>query len=135
MAIRKCLCRLAAVPADMARILGGGAGGGGVEIVATGNVTFGSNAEIYSEGGSVMFACHQYPAAAVPAVLLRIIADGNFTNNGIIDVNGGKGGNGNEKANNTGGGGGGGRVAIFYGGTIHSDTGSQLPLKAAKEVL
>jgi len=45
---------------------------------------------------------------------VRIITEGNFTNNGQIEANGGKGQDGGEKSNNCGGGGGGGRVAVFY---------------------
>jgi hypothetical protein len=65
----------------------------------------------------------QVPSGGGSGGSLKVIADGNFTNNGIIDVNGGKGGNGNEKSNLTGGGGGGGRVAIFHKGA-YSNTGT-----------
>lgn len=94
----------------------GGAGGGGVEIVATGNVTFGGNADIYAEGGSVLFA-DQYPSGGGAGGSIKVIAGGSFSNDGIISVNGGDGGDGNEKLNNTSGGGAGGRVAVFYGTT------------------
>ncbi len=95
---------------------GGGAGGGGVEIVAGGSVILGSNAKILAEGGNIV-AENTYPGGGGSGGSVRIIADVNVLNRGIIDVNGGKGGNGTEKGNNNGGGGGGGRVAIFYGGS------------------
>lgn len=100
---------------------GGGAGGGGVEIVAGGSVILGSNAKILAEGGNIV-AEGKYPGGGGSGGSVRIIADVNVLNRGIIDVNGGKGGNGTEKGNNNGGGGGGGRVAIFYGGS-YTNTG------------
>jgi hypothetical protein len=103
----------------------GGAGGGGVEIIATGNVTLDGNAVIHADGGDILVssASDQYPAGGGSGGSVKIIAGGNVTNKGIITVNGGKGGDGSEKANNTGGGGGGGRVAIFHKGT-YSNTGT-----------
>ncbi|MGA2323277.1 MAG: hypothetical protein ABSG22_05460, partial [Sedimentisphaerales bacterium] len=64
-----------------------------------------------------------YPAGGGGGGSVRIIAGGSVTNKGIINVNGGKGGDGNAKVKDTGGGGGGGRVAIFYG-TTYSNTGT-----------
>lgn len=116
---------------------GGGAGGGGVEIAATGSVTFGSNAEIYSEGGSVLFYTGRYSGAGGAGGSVRIIAGTTFTNNGIIDVNGGKGGDSSYRANEGGGGGGGGRVSIYYGsgtpvqGTITAKGGARGLCQAA----
>ena len=69
---------------------------------------------------------------------MKIVADSNVTIDGLISVNGGKGGDGSEKGNNTGGGGAGGRVAIFYGGTCNRDgntTDAKLPLTAVLKVL
>jgi hypothetical protein len=100
-----------------------GAGGGGVEIVATGgSVTFGNNAKIYAEGGSVSNVALSYPSSGGAGGSVRIIADGNFVNMGIIDVNGGKGGCNDDKGEGAGGGGAGGRVSIYYG-TAYSNTG------------
>jgi hypothetical protein len=101
---------------------GGGSGGGGVEIVATGNVTLDVNSQINAKGGGQLCSSVAYPAGGGSGGSVRIIAGGSVTNKGIIDVNGGIGGNG-AQANNTGGGGGGGRVAIFYG-TTYSNTGT-----------
>jgi hypothetical protein len=100
-----------------------GAGSGGVEIVATGSITFGSSAQIYAEGGSVILAGNK-PGGGGAGGSVRIIAGTSFTNNGIISVNGGKGGDTTEsgKLNQTAGGGAGGRVAIFYG-TTYTNTG------------
>jgi hypothetical protein len=95
----------------------GAAGGGGVEIIAAGNVTLGANAQILSNGGTNSWKAPQYPAGGGSGGSVKIIADGSFTNDGIISVNGGKGQDNGEKGNNTGGGGAGGRVAVFYGGT------------------
>jgi hypothetical protein len=107
---------------------GGAAGGGGIEIVATGNVVLDSNSQIKAFGGGQLSPPSTYPAGGGGGGSVRIIAGGSVTNKGTINVNGGKGGNGNRadtggaKANDTGGGGGGGRVAIFYG-TTYSNTG------------
>jgi len=101
---------------------GGAAGGGGIEIVATGNVTLDSNSQINAHGGGQLCSAVGYPSGGGSGGSVRIIAGGSVTNKGIIDVNGGIGGKGNQ-ANNTGGGGGGGRVAIFYG-TSFSNTGT-----------
>jgi hypothetical protein len=94
----------------------GGAGGGGVEIDAAGNVTFGSNAKIYAEGGTNPYiSCR--PAGGGAGGSVKIIAGGNITitSGAVISVNGGDGGDDCEKGSNTGGGGAGGRIAIFYG--------------------
>jgi hypothetical protein len=101
---------------------GGAAGGGGIEIVATGNVVLDINSQIKAYGGGQLCSAVAYPAGGGGGGMVRIIAGGSVTNKGIIDVNGGIGGNGLQ-ANNTGGGGGGGRVAIFYGST-YSNTGT-----------
>ncbi len=101
----------------------GGSGGGGVEIVATGNVVLDSNSEIHADGGGMLLSAVQYPGGGGSGGSVRIIADGSVTNKGIITVNGGKGGDGYDKSNNTGGGGGGGRVAIFYSNT-YTNNGS-----------
>jgi hypothetical protein len=100
----------------------GAAGGGGIEIVATGNMVLDSNSQIKADGGSQLCSAVGYPAGGGGGGSVRIIAGGSVTNKGIIDVNGGKGGDGGQ-GNNTGGGGGGGRVAIFYG-TTYSNTGT-----------
>lgn len=102
----------------------GGAGGGGVEIVATGNVTLDSNSAIRANGSDITYVA-KYPSSGGSGGSVKIISDANVTLKGIISVNGGRGGNGNEKANNTGGGGGGGRVAVFYKGT-YITTGSTI---------
>lgn len=99
----------------------GGSGGGGVEIYATGNITFGPNAEIKAEGGNSFEEA--YAGGGGSGGSVRIIADGNFANAGIISANGGKGGDATGNNNNVGGGGGGGRIAIWYGGD-YSNTGS-----------
>ncbi|MGB8225256.1 MAG: hypothetical protein WCE45_00095, partial [Sedimentisphaerales bacterium] len=99
-----------------------GAGGGGVEIVATGSVTLGARAGIYSEGGSVNYSANQVAGGGAGGSV-RIIAGTTFSNSGIIDVNGGRGGNSSGKFNVTGGGGGGGRVSVYYGST-YTNTGS-----------
>jgi len=101
---------------------GGAAGGGGIEIVATGNVVLDVNSQIKANGGGQLCSSVTYPAGGGGGGMVRIIAGGSVTNKGIINVNGGIGGNG-AQANNTGGGGGGGRVAIFYG-TTYSNTGT-----------
>lgn len=99
-----------------------GAGGGGVEIVATGSVTFGSNAEILAKGGSV-FPLARYVGGGGAGGSIKVIAGGAFSNAGTISVNGGDGGDDNDKANGNGGGGSGGRIAIFYA-TTYSNTGT-----------
>jgi hypothetical protein len=99
----------------------GGAGGGGIEIAATGSVIFGPNAKLYAKGGACLFYALQASGGGAGGSV-RIIADGNFVNQGIISVDGGKGTDSSNKANDCGGGGGGGRVAIWYGGT-YSNTG------------
>ncbi len=101
---------------------GGAAGGGGIEIVATGNVVLDVNSQIKAYGGGQLCSSVGYPAGGGSGGSVKIIAGGSVTNKGVIDVNGGVGGNGLQ-ANNTGGGGGGGRVAIFYG-TTYSNTGT-----------
>ncbi|MBN1788359.1 MAG: hypothetical protein JW806_08185, partial [Sedimentisphaerales bacterium] len=49
---------------------------------------------------------------------------GSFTNSGVIEAEGGNGGDGNEKGNNTGGGGAGGRIAVFHGSGGYTNTGT-----------
>ena len=105
----------------------GGAGGGGVEIIAVGNVTLGANAKILANGGTnpwVVPCCG--PAGGGSGGSVKIIAEGNFTNNGIIEVNGGKGNDCDYKSLDTGGGGAGGRVAVFYGGTCTPEGGGTI---------
>jgi hypothetical protein len=99
----------------------GNAGGGGVEIDArhrdangVGNVTLGPHARIYADGGTTPYI-PQYPSGGGSGGSVKIVAEHDVVIDGYISVDGGKGGDGNEKGNNTGGGGGGGRVAIFYG--------------------
>ena len=101
---------------------GGAAGGGGIEIVATGNVVLDVNSQIKANGGGQLCSSSGYPAGGGGGGSVRIIAGGSVTNKGIINVNGGKGGNAGQ-VNQTGGGGGGGRVAIFYG-TAYSNEGT-----------
>jgi hypothetical protein len=103
------------------RSTAGGAGGGGVEIVATGSVTLGSSAQIYSEGGSVIFKGNK-PGGGGAGGSVRIIAGSAFSNSGIIDVNGGSGGLTDEsgKVNQGGGGGAGGRISVYYGTTYNA---------------
>jgi hypothetical protein len=111
----------------------GGAGGGGVEIVATGSVTLGSNAEIYSEGGSVLLKGNK-PGGGGAGGSVRIIAGTSFSNSGIVDVNGGSGGitdEGSYKVNQGGGGGAGGRISIYYG-TTYANTGTMTDVGGAK---
>jgi hypothetical protein len=101
----------------------GAAGGGGIEIYATGNVVFDSNSRINANGGGQLCAAVSYPSGGGSGGSVRIIAGGSVTNKGTINVNGGKGGNSSKQANECAGGGGGGRVAIFYG-TACSNTGT-----------
>ncbi|MBN2019536.1 MAG: LamG domain-containing protein [Sedimentisphaerales bacterium] len=106
---------------------GGSAGGGGIEIIADGNVILDSNSQIRAFGGGQLYSTASGDGAAGGGGAggsVRIIAGGSVTNRGIINVNGGKGGNANTKANNPSGGGGGGRVAIFYGTTIDLNDGT-----------
>jgi hypothetical protein len=100
----------------------GTSGGGGIEIVATGNVILDSNSEIRANGGNALYGATQYPGGGGGGGSVKIIAGGSFTNKGAINVSGGQGGNTNKQANEAGGGGGGGRVAVFYG-TTYSNTG------------
>ncbi|MGA2916837.1 MAG: LamG domain-containing protein [Sedimentisphaerales bacterium] len=114
----------------------GGAGGGGIEIIANGNVTLDSNSIVRAEGGSVILpsAAVKYSGGGGAGGSVKIIAGGSVAIKGVIDVNGGKGGDnsttdtGNAKPNNTSGGGGGGRVAVFYG-TTYTNTGSSITAK------
>jgi hypothetical protein len=99
----------------------GTSGGGGVEIIATGNVVLDSNSEIRASGGNALYPACDYPGGAGAGGSVKIIAGGSVTNKGTINVNGGQGGNTSKQANECGGGGGGGRVAIFYG-TTYSNT-------------
>ena len=122
--------------ASWAQSTAGPAGGGGVEIDSTSDVNLGGYCKIIAHGGTTPYVV-QYPAGGGAGGSVKIVADGNVTiaSGAIIDVNGGDGGNGNEKGNNTGGGGGGGRVAIFYGGT-YTKTGAVISAKGgAKGVI
>lgn len=120
----------------------GAAGGGGVEIITTGNVTLDTNSIIKSEGGSCILPSTpiKYSAGGGAGGSVRIIAGGSVTLKGVIDVNGGKGGDNstnetaNAKPNNVSGGGGGGRVAVFYG-TTYTKTGSIAAKGGAKGVV
>jgi len=93
----------------------GAAGGGGIEIVATGNVVLDINSQIKANGGNQLHAVTEYPAGGGAGGSVKIIADGNVVIKGDITVNGGKGGDTSKQENECGGGGAGGRVAIFYG--------------------
>ena len=129
--------------AGWAQTAPGSSGGGGVEINvkrtthATGNIKLGTHAKILANGGSATQYVCQYPAGGGSGGSVKLVADSNVTieAGALISVNGGKGGDGNEKGNNTGGGGGGGRVAIFYGntytpnGTITADGGAKGVIK------
>jgi hypothetical protein len=111
----------------------GASGGGGIEIVATGNVVLDSNSRIDANGGNQLFTATDYPAGGGAGGSVKIIAGGNVVIKGNIAVNGGKGGNasGNSNDDDTGGGGAGGRVAIFYGnsytktGLVTADGGAR----------
>ncbi len=94
----------------------GSAGGGGIEIYTTGNVTIDGNSQILAKGGSQLYSSTNQPSGGGAGGSVRIIADGNVTIKGVINVNGGKGGDTTKQGNECGGGGAGGRVAIFYGG-------------------
>jgi len=107
----------------------GGTGGGGVEIVAT-NITLDSKCQIRAGGGTNPYIV-KYPAGGGSGGSIKFIARNNFVNNGILEADGGKGGDGNEKSNNTGGGGAGGRIAIFYGGT--TCTQGDISVKGGKQ--
>jgi hypothetical protein len=103
----------------------GAAGGGGIEIYATGNVVLDSNSQINANGGGHQLCpAVQYPSGGGSGGSVRIIAGGSVTNKGTINVNGGIGGNTSKQANECGGGGGGGRVAIFYGTTKDINNGT-----------
>jgi hypothetical protein len=95
----------------------GAAGGGGIEIVATGNVVLDINSEITSNGGNQLFTPTDYAGGGGAGGSVKIIADGNVIIKGNISVNGGVGGDSSGQANeeDAGGGGAGGRIAIFYG--------------------
>ena len=111
----------------------GASGGGGIEIVAAGNVVLDSNSQIKANGGNQLFAAADYPAGGGAGGSVKIIADGNVVIKGDITANGGIGGQGSgqENDNDTGGGGAGGRIAIFYGagytktGSITADGGAR----------
>jgi hypothetical protein len=111
---------------------GGAAGGGGIEIVATGDIVLDSNSQIRANGGSQLCSPVNYAAGGGAGGSVKLIADGNITLKGIIDVNGGKGGDASgqtqDNIDDTGGGGAGGRVAIIYGGN-YDKTGSTIAYK------
>jgi len=71
---------------------GGAAGGGGIEVNATGSIYFDVNSQIKASGGGQLCSSTAYPAGGGGGGSVRIIAGTTFTNKGIIDVNGGKGG-------------------------------------------
>ena len=99
----------------------GAGGGGGIEIIATGNVVFDTNSAILANGGNSYYDAvsgSSGTGSGGSGGSVKIIAGGNFVNKGSISVNGGKGGDSSNQGNNVGGGGGGGRVAIYYGGTF-----------------
>jgi hypothetical protein len=91
----------------------GTSGGGGIEIVAAGNVVLDSNSEIRAKGGDCLYAATNNPSGGGSGGSVKIIAGNAVTVKGIIDVSGGTGGDTGKQANEAGGGGGGGRVAIF----------------------
>lgn len=95
----------------------GAPGGGGIEIVAAGNVTLDANSVINANGGNAAYTACDYPGGGGAGGSVKIIAGGNVVTKGIINAVGGSGGNTSKQANECGGGGGGGRIAIFYGGT------------------
>jgi hypothetical protein len=92
----------------------GSSGGGGIEIVATGDVNLGPHSSINANGGSQVYTNAAYPGGGGSGGSVKIISvGGKVTNKGTISANGGRGGD-STQANNTGGGGGGGRIAINY---------------------
>jgi hypothetical protein len=111
---------------------GGAAGGGGIEIYASGNITLDVHSEVLAHGGSQVCTPVDYAAGGGAGGSVKLVADGNITLKGIIDVNGGKGGDASSQTtnndNDTGGGGAGGRVAIIYGGN-YDKTGSTIAYK------
>jgi hypothetical protein len=89
-------------------------GGGGIEIIATGDVNLDSHSQILANGGNQAFTAElAYGTGGGSGGSVKIIAGGKFTNKGHIAANGGRGSNASQ-ANNGGGGGGGGRVSINY---------------------
>lgn len=99
----------------------GTSGGGGIEIIVSGDVVFDVNSEINADGGNALYNATDYPGGAGAGGSVKIIAGGSVTVKGDIHANGGKGGNSSKQANECGGGGGGGRIAIFYGTTYTLD--------------
>jgi len=95
----------------------GAPGGGGIEIVAGGDVTLDVNSVINANGGNAAYTACDYPGGGGAGGSVKIIAGGNVTLKGIINAIGGNGGNTGKQANESGGGGAGGLIALFYGGT------------------
>jgi len=103
----------------------GGAGGGGVEIAATGDITLGPHAQIVANGGSTPND-NDYAAGGGAGGSVRLIAGGDVSiaETAVVSVNGGNGGNSVGTGfswRKTGAGGAGGRVAIWYGGTCDGE--------------
>jgi hypothetical protein len=88
-------------------------GGGGIEIIATGDVNLDAHSQILANGGNEIVGALGYGTGGGSGGSVKIISGGKFTNKGHIEANGGKGSDATQ-ANNGGGGGGGGRVAINY---------------------
>ncbi|MGD0784904.1 MAG: LamG-like jellyroll fold domain-containing protein [Sedimentisphaerales bacterium] len=98
---------------------GGCGGGGGVEIIATGDVNLDAHCEITANGGNTICAASAYAAGGGSGGSVKIIASGTFYNKGSITADGGSGGIASGQPSNTGGGGGGGgRIAINYANGI-----------------
>lgn len=96
----------------------GTAGGGGIEIVAAGNVVLDTNSVINANAGDALYSPADYPGGGGSGGSVKIIGN-SVTIKGAVSVKGGKGGNTGKQANECGGGGAGGRIAIF-GNTINT---------------
>jgi|GEM_PF-2100039 len=106
-----------------ANALGGGAGGGVVEMFTKGNLIIGPNAQILSKGGNTTSTGSQRAGGAGSGGSIRLVAAGNLTLSGKLSAEGGKGAdnpNPTSTSNYTGPGGGGGRIAIYKGGTLNA---------------
>ncbi len=97
---------------------GGASGGGGIEIIATGDVNLGAHCQMTANGGSATFPpATSYPGSGGAGGSLKFIAGGTFTNRGLLTANGGGGGFTSKQENEATGGGGGGRIAVNAGST------------------
>ncbi|MGD0784959.1 MAG: LamG-like jellyroll fold domain-containing protein [Sedimentisphaerales bacterium] len=110
----------------------GSSGGGGIEIIATGDITLDTHCQMTTNGGSATFPpATSYPGSGAAGGSLKFIAGGAFTNNGLLTANGGNGGFTSKQENEATGGGGGGRIAVNAGstpinnGTITVDGGAE----------